>query len=163
MNILDKFRKKFEKKQSKAVPEKATRVKPDKSDHAAQEKKPVKSESGEVKKTSRKGGSAESIKAEVKDKSGSASQVILRPLQTEKITDQMMWGQYTFEVSKDSNKSEIKKAIKAIYDVEPVRINVINMRGKAVRFGRTWSKRKNWKKAIITLKPGDKIEVYEGV
>ena len=156
MSLLDKFKKKFEKKQSKVAPEvnKSTKAKSDETT--------LRQASSSAKASADRQGEKET-KAEVKDKSGKASQVILRPLQTEKITDQMIWGQYTFEVAIDTNKSEIKKAIKAIYNVEPVRVHVVNVRGKAVRFGRTWSKRKNWKKAIVTLKSGDKIEVYEGV
>jgi len=161
MSILDKFKKKFEKKQSKTVPEKVARVKTDAK--SSGDSAVLKEKAGKDKALAKDKQKVASAKAEVKDKTGSASQVILRPLQTEKVTDQMTWGQYTFEVATGTNKSEIKKAIKAIYNVEPARVNIVNLRGKAVRFGRIWSKRKNWKKAIVTLKPGDKIEVYEGV
>lgn len=145
MSLLDKFKKKFEKTERKSLPEKvkADVVKP----------KPEKEEPKEKKIT----------KIEVKDKSGKAGRIILRPLQTEKVTDQIAFGQYSFEVTVDSSKSEIIKAVEAIYDVKPIRVHTVNMRGKSVRFGRVWSKRKNWKKAIVTLKPGDKIEVYEGL
>ena len=61
------------------------------------------------------------------------------------------------------NKVEVKKAIRTIYNVEPIKVNIANFSGKSVRYGRIKGKTKNWKKAIVTLKQGDKIEVYEGV
>lgn len=145
MSLLNKFKKKFESDQKKVLPEKEKTTET--------KDKPAKPEKKDKK----------DVKIEIKDKSGKASSVILRPLQTEKITDQMVYGQYSFEVATGATKSEIKKAVEAIYNVKPIRINTVNMRGKAVRFGRVWSKRKNWKKAVVTLKSGDKIEVFEGV
>jgi large subunit ribosomal protein L23 len=61
------------------------------------------------------------------------------------------------------NKVEVKKAIRVIYKVDPVSVNIANFSGKKVRYGRRSGKTKDWKKAIVTLKSGDKIQVYEGV
>lgn len=91
-------------------------------------------------------------------------QIIKYPLITEKSTilreDR---GQYTFRVDKRANKIEIKHALETIFpDIEVVSVNTISMHGKPKRFrynkqGRTSS----WKKAIVTLRPGDSIEIYE--
>jgi len=98
-----------------------------------------------------------------KEDTKNAYKVIIRPLITEKATDLVSQNKYSFEVAINTNKIEVKNAIKALYNVEPLDVNVIKMRGKRVRQGRVSGKRKNWKKAIVTLKQGDKIEVYEGV
>ncbi len=92
-----------------------------------------------------------------------AYRILIKPLITEKATHLVTQNKYSFAVAKSVNKNEVKKAIEGLYGVEPIDINIINVRGKFVRYGRTFGKKKNWKKAIITLKPGDKIDIYEGV
>lgn len=94
---------------------------------------------------------------------GQAYKHLLRPLITEKSALLGSFNQYVFEVSYGSNKTEIKKAIHNLYGVKPIKINLIKMLGKNVRYGKSTGKTKNWKKAIILLKSGDKINVYEGV
>jgi len=89
--------------------------------------------------------------------------VLVKPLITEKSSFLSPYGQYVFEVSLKTNKVEIAKAIERVYGVKPVSVNIVRVRGKKVRYGKTLGETKKWKKAIITLKPGDKIEVYEGV
>lgn len=98
-----------------------------------------------------------------KNITGEAYSILIRPIITEKATELVSQNKYVFEVSHKSNKINIKKAVQDVYDVEPVDIKIINMRGKRVRYGRIQGKTKHWKKAIVTLKPGDKIEIYEGV
>lgn len=88
-------------------------------------------------------------------------EILIRPILTEKTTLLEKEGKYLFEVSAQANKIEIKKAIEKIYKVKPVKINIIKMRGKSVRYGRTTGKTKNWKKAIITLEKGKKIELTQ--
>ncbi|OGY94216.1 MAG: 50S ribosomal protein L23 [Candidatus Komeilibacteria bacterium RIFOXYC1_FULL_37_11] len=82
---------------------------------------------------------------------------------SEKATISVSDGKYTFEVSGDSNKVAIKKAIEEIYGVRPIGVNIINQCGKNVRFGRKFGQTKNVKKAIVTLKKGDSIKLYEGI
>lgn len=94
---------------------------------------------------------------------GNAYKVLVRPLITEKVTDMSAYNKYAFEVSINTNKQEIKKAITEVYGVTPIAVHVINMIGKKVRSGRSVGKKKDWKKAVITLKAGEKIEVYQGV
>lgn len=67
-----------------------------------------------------------------------------------------------FEVSRDANKIEIKKAIEKLFNVSVVDVNTLVVRGAMKRMGRGYSKTKNWKKAIVTLKEGDAIEVFGG-
>lgn len=96
-------------------------------------------------------------------KYGNAYKILVRPLITEKASIQGTQNKYFFEVNIDANKIEIAKAIQDVYGIMPIKVNVIKMGGKNVRQGRTMGKRKNWKKAIVTLKAGESIKVYEGV
>jgi large subunit ribosomal protein L23 len=92
-----------------------------------------------------------------------AFRVLDKPLITEKATELGTQNKYAFVVSKASNKIEVAKSIYAVYGVKPVSVNIICMQGKAVTRGRIKGKRKDWKKAIVTLKKGDSIKIYEGV
>ncbi len=89
--------------------------------------------------------------------------VIVRPIITEKSTVLRDEGQYVFEVNRRANKIEIKKAVESIYGVDVVRVNVMNMPAKFNRIrGRRPSKRRSeWKKAIVTVAPGQRIEELE--
>ncbi|MBU1180430.1 50S ribosomal protein L23 [Patescibacteria group bacterium] len=89
--------------------------------------------------------------------------ILIKPLITEKISDMAVFGKYAFEVSPDANKIMVKKAVSTLYGVKIKDVKIINVRGKRVRHGRQWGKRKNWRKAIVSLAPGEKIEIYEGV
>ena len=77
--------------------------------------------------------------------------IIIRPIITEQSMMDMENNKYTFEVAKTSNKSEIKKAIEAIFSVKVAKVNTMNMTGKVKRQGMNVGKRPNWKKAIVTL------------
>ncbi|MFH1225862.1 MAG: 50S ribosomal protein L23 [bacterium] len=90
-----------------------------------------------------------------------AHEVLIRPLITEKASGLAVINQYVFSVAPQANKIEIKKAIEELYGVSPIAVNIIKMRGKNVRSGRTQGQTKNWKKAIVTLKKGESIKVYE--
>ncbi len=91
-------------------------------------------------------------------------QVILRPLITEKNTNQVAEGKYTFEVAREANKVQIRDAVQKIFKVDVADVNVVNVRGKERGIGRRKGMTSNWKKAIVTLKPGQRIEeLYEGV
>ncbi|RLC38333.1 50S ribosomal protein L23 [Candidatus Falkowbacteria bacterium] len=94
---------------------------------------------------------------------GDAYRVIIRPLVTEKAANLGSENKYVFAVNIKANKIEIAKAINEIYGIKPVGINIISIKGKKVRYGRTIGQRKNWKKAIVTLAAGKTIKVYEGV
>ena len=94
---------------------------------------------------------------------GDAYKIIMKPLVTEKVSDLGALNKYAFAVAKNANKIEVAKAIKEIYGIKPVGVNVIRMSGKKARYGRITGKRKDWKKAIITLPKGQTIKIYEGV
>lgn len=86
--------------------------------------------------------------------------VIRRPLVTEKSTAmQGMRNQFTFEVSADTNKVEVRKAIETLFSVKVLKVNIVSMPSKARRmFGRP-GQTKPWKKAVVTLRKGDSIDV----
>jgi|UniRef100_A0A7C4EW87 large subunit ribosomal protein L23 len=91
-------------------------------------------------------------------------QTILRPIVTEKGTTlKEENNQIMFEVDPRSNKSEIKKAVEKLFKVKVVAVHTQNRLGKRKRLGRTVGRRKNWKKAIVTLREGDRVEYFEGV
>ncbi len=106
-----------------------------------------------------------------------AHHVIKRPLLTEKGTrlkehggapvgtfgEEDLKPQVLFEVALEANKIEIKQAIEALFSVKVVDVHTQIMRGKDKRMGKFMGRRPNWKKAIVTLAPGNKIEFFEGV
>lgn len=90
--------------------------------------------------------------------------IIRTPLLTEKCHDlQERHNQVAFRVDPAANKSEIKAAVERIFKAKVAAVNVVNVAGKEKRLGRHVGRRPDWKKAIITLKPGEKIEIIEGV
>ncbi len=89
--------------------------------------------------------------------------IILRPHITEKMTQEKENFKYAFEVAIDSNKHEIKKAIEQLFKVKVIDVKTVIVKGKVKRLGRFEGKRKDWKKAIVTLKKGDVIPLFEGV
>ncbi|MCK5415946.1 50S ribosomal protein L23 [Candidatus Parcubacteria bacterium] len=102
-------------------------------------------------------------KAKTEKKFGTAYKILIKPLVTEKVAKETELGKYVFEVSVDANKVEVSKAIKEVYGMKAVKVNIVNMEGKRKRLGRSSGRRKDWKKAIVTLEKGKKINVYEGV
>jgi len=92
-------------------------------------------------------------------------EVIVRPLITERSTMLREKNKYSFEVNPDATKQEIKNAVELIFKkekVEVLKVNTSNLPAKIRRVGRSFSKPYRWKKAIVTLKPGQKIELFEG-
>jgi large subunit ribosomal protein L23 len=115
------------------------------------------------KEKDKKNKDVKTVKSEFKHEHGNAYKHLVRPIITEKASFLGMNNSYLFEVYPKSNKIEISKSIQKLYGVKPVKINIMKVRGKKVRYGRKFGNQKSWKKAIITLKQGDKIEIYEGV
>jgi large subunit ribosomal protein L23 len=90
--------------------------------------------------------------------------IIKRPLITEKTSIQKeVNNQITFEVDRRANRVEIKKAIENIFNVNVVGVKTMQVKGKTKQRGRIVGKRRNWKKAIVTLMPGERIDFFEGV
>jgi len=89
--------------------------------------------------------------------------VLRRPLITEKNTILQAQGKYAFEIAREANKPQIKQAVEKAFKVKVLAVNVMTVPGKTRRVSRQQVLTRSWKKAIVTLKPGDKIELFEGV
>jgi large subunit ribosomal protein L23 len=90
-------------------------------------------------------------------------EVLRRPLVTEKNAIMQMEGKYAFEVAAKSTKPQIKQAVETAFSVKVKAVNVMTVHGKSRRMGRREVQRPNWRKAIVTLQTGDKIELFENV
>jgi large subunit ribosomal protein L23 len=104
--------------------------------------------------------------------------IIKRPLLTEKGTrlketggqgdggeldPETLKSQLLFEVARDANKTEIRYAVEKLWNVDVIAVRTAIVRGKEKRMGRFTGKRSNWKKAVVTIAPGQNIEFFEGV
>ncbi|MCZ7625903.1 MAG: 50S ribosomal protein L23 [Candidatus Methylomirabilota bacterium] len=90
-------------------------------------------------------------------------QIIRRPLITEKGTDlRDRTNQYLFEVARDANKIEIKRAIESLFRVTVLHVRTLSVKGKRKRLGRFVGRTSDWKKAVASLKEGQTIEFFEG-
>ncbi len=95
---------------------------------------------------------------------GDLHKVLLQPLLTEKLTGlREQSNTVGFMVHPNANKIQIKQAVESLLKVKVARVNVLNARGKVKRLGRFVGKRSDWKKAFVTLKEGEKLELYESV
>jgi large subunit ribosomal protein L23 len=90
-----------------------------------------------------------------------ANDIILKPVISEKTTELMGINKYVFRVSMKANKLMVYRAVKELFGVQPEKVNVLTVRGKNRRLRYRTGKRSAWKKAIVTLKPGEKIELFE--
>lgn len=97
-----------------------------------------------------------------KEGAGQAYRVLIRPLVTEKTDRQQTLGKYAFIVAVDANKATVAQAVRDLYGVKPMSVHMVHVMGKNVRFGRHGGQEKDWKKAIVTLKTGDSITLFEG-
>jgi large subunit ribosomal protein L23 len=90
-------------------------------------------------------------------------EVLRRPLVTEKNTALQVLNKYAFEIADGANKMMIQQAVETAFKVKVTKVNIVTVRGKSKRVGRRMTHTNPWKKAIITLQVGDKIEYFEGV
>ena len=90
-------------------------------------------------------------------------EVLRRPLITEKNTMLQAQGKYVFEIAGESNKQQVRQAVEKAFKVNVLAVNVMTVPGKTRRVGRRQVLTQSWKKAIVTLKSGDKIELFEDV
>ncbi|MDM8523440.1 50S ribosomal protein L23 [Desulfococcaceae bacterium HSG8] len=89
--------------------------------------------------------------------------IVKRPWMTEKSTKQKgMANQYSFEVDRGANRVEIRRAVEQIFNVRVAAVRTMQVKGKVKQRGRIVGKRKDWKKAIVTLMPGERIAFFEG-
>ena len=89
-----------------------------------------------------------------------ARSIIIRPIITEHSYDAMEQNKYTFEVAKNANKVEIAKAIEELFNVKVVKVNTLNVKPKTKRVRVVEGLTRTWKKAVVTLKDGDAIEIF---
>jgi large subunit ribosomal protein L23 len=93
-----------------------------------------------------------------------ANEIIKRPLITEKTSIQKeQYNQLTFEVDRRANRIEIKRAIEIVFNVRVSDVKTMQVTGKIKQRGRITGKRRDWKKAIVKLMPGERIDFFEGV
>ncbi len=93
-----------------------------------------------------------------------AQDIIVRPIITEKSMDGLADRKYTFEVAKNANKIEIKKAVEVLFGVKVSKVNTISVKGKKKRMGRSEGYTSDWKKAVVTLTEDSKtIEFFDGM
>jgi large subunit ribosomal protein L23 len=91
-----------------------------------------------------------------------AEKIIIRPIISEKSYAQIDHSRYTFEVHPDAHKTMIAQAVQQLFNVTVVGVSTANMRAKPKRRGFTRGRTAAWKKAVVQLAPGDKIEFFEG-
>ena len=89
-----------------------------------------------------------------------AYDIIKRPIITEQSMESASFKKYTFEVAKTSNKVEIRQAVEAIFNVTVTKVNTLNVKSKPKRMRGAAGRTRTWKKAMVTLKEGDSIELF---
>lgn len=102
-------------------------------------------------------------KRATKDDTGHAYRILQHALITEKASLMAAQRQYSFAVHPAANKAQVAEAVTSVYGVTPTAVQIIRVSGKKIRFGRIEGRTKKWKKAIVTLPEGEKIDLYEGV
>jgi large subunit ribosomal protein L23 len=92
-----------------------------------------------------------------------ASQVIIRPVVSEKSFVQAEIGKYTFRVHADAHKTQIRQAIEQLFDVKVRDVRTVSVKSKPKRRGLNAGRTRTWKKAIVQLQPGDTIPIFQGL
>ena len=90
------------------------------------------------------------------------NEVLLAPVVSEKSYGYIGQNKYTFRVHPDAHKTQVRQAVEELFDVTVVRVNILKVQPKPKRRGLTRGTRPGWKKAVVQLKPGDSIEIFEG-
>ena len=90
------------------------------------------------------------------------NQILIAPVVSEKSYSLITDRKYTFRVHPDAHKTQIRQAVEAAFDVEVASVNIVKVRPKPKRRGYTAGRRPGWKKAIVQLKEGHEIEIFEG-
>jgi large subunit ribosomal protein L23 len=91
-----------------------------------------------------------------------AHQIVLAPIVSEKSYHGSVHGKYTFRVHEDAHKTQVRQAIEELFEVHVVRVNILKVQPKPKRRGLSKGVKPGWKKAIVQLKPGETIQVFEG-
>ena len=91
-----------------------------------------------------------------------ASQIVLAPIVSEKSYEGTTRGSYTFRVHPDAHKTQIRQAVEQLFDVKVERVNIVKVQAKPKRRGMFRGTKPGWKKAIVSLRAGDTIEIFQG-
>lgn len=164
MGIFSKLKRQKPVDDSKEEAKRAAAEEKKVEEKKTEEKKPEPEKKGEAKSARRgpKGKDKKPAKgALAKDGGGQSAKVLMEPVTTEKASNLESLGKYMFMVDPQTNKVEVANAVRDLYGVKPVSVRIVNLKGKKVRFGRVEGQRKDRKKAIVTLKSGDAISLYE--
>lgn len=144
--FLDKFKRKQLEKAKAQKEEKRAKVKEIKEENSTRRISTRSTSSG--------------LKKDAREMKSDPWKVIYGPLTTEKTTMLGSVNQYAFRVNRVAGKIQVARAIEELYGVNVVGVNTVNIKGKQVNFGRTRGKQSDWKKAIITVAKGEKIDLY---
>ena len=90
------------------------------------------------------------------------SQVLIKPVVSEKSYEQIAQNKYTFRIHADAHKTQVRQAVEELFEVKVVGVNIIKVQPKPKRRGRFAGTKPGWKKAVVELRAGDKIEIFEG-
>ena len=90
------------------------------------------------------------------------AEILIKPVVSEKSYHQITENRYTFKVHKDAHKTQVRHAVEELFDVKVTRVNIVKMPPKPKRRGMIKGTRPGWKKAIVELKAGEKIDIFEG-
>jgi len=159
------FKKKENEKEEKKPEEKKGEIKDGKKEKKETEKKEIQKKSSMKDLYSQEESGKKSGKGEPSSNANftQAYKVLVKPLITEKATNLGTENKYGFVVDGRANKISVAKAVEQVYGIKPIKINIVNIKGKKVRSRRIMGKRKDWRKAIVTLPKGKSINIYEGV
>ena len=89
-------------------------------------------------------------------------EILIAPVVSEKSYGQIVTNRYTFKVHQDAHKTQVRQAVEELFDVKVLAVNIIKVQAKPKRRGIHKGVRPGWKKAVVQLKPGDSIEIFEG-
>ena len=89
-------------------------------------------------------------------------EILIAPVVSEKSYGQIVQNRYTFKVHQDAHKTQVRQAVEQLFDVKVLAVNIVKVQPKPKRRGIHKGVRQGWKKAIVQLKPGDSIEIFEG-
>ena len=89
-------------------------------------------------------------------------EILIAPVVSEKSYGQIVQNRYTFKVHQDAHKTQVRQAVEELFDVRVRSVNIVKVQAKPKRRGVHKGVRPGWKKAIVQLKPGDSIEIFEG-
>lgn len=130
---------------------------------AAAKTEDTKAKRAPAKKTEKAAEATASVASKASQGNALSSRLLRAPRVSEKAARLAEKGTYVFEVAQDAEKISIKRAVESLYGVKVAAVRIINVNGKPVKKGRRVSYRSDLKKALVTVKPGQKIDLYEGV